>query len=105
MCTGKRNVVIRVEISRSDFDFEAWERNDVVDRVDDGLPAWDREWSVDEIMLHVDDDESRDESRYRVAINGYGYCSTHDGCRLKRNNDIIADVQLETHKIVKQMEV
>jgi len=56
-------------------------------------------------MLHVDDDESRDESRYRVAINGYGYCSTHDGCRLKRNNDIIADVQLETHKIVKQMEV
>jgi len=43
MCTGKRNVVIRVEISRSDFDFEAWERNDVVDRVDDGLPAWDRE--------------------------------------------------------------
>jgi len=42
MCAGERDVIVRVEISRSDFDLETRERNDVVDRADDGFCAWDR---------------------------------------------------------------
>lgn len=62
-----------MEISSSDFDLETWERNDVVDRADDGLGTWDCEGSVDEIMLHVDDDESRYKSWYGFTVDGHCY--------------------------------
>ena len=77
MCAGKRDVVIGMEILGGDSKLETRERYDFVDYVDNGFCTWNCKRSMDEIVLHIDNDESWDETRCRAVIDGYG---RHDCC-------------------------